>query len=64
VLAKAVFLILGTPVAVFCALLAPVIYFAVITVSPLGIFYRYAVKPFLSGAGGTGASGVVHRPTA
>ncbi len=63
-LAKIVFYVLVSPAAVVCALLAPVIYFAVIAVSPLGLIYRYAVKPLLSGAAGAGAAGVAHRPTA
>ncbi|HWQ62103.1 MAG TPA: hypothetical protein VN521_07310 [Negativicutes bacterium] len=62
--AKVVFFVLGTPVAVICALLAPLIYIAVIAVSPLGLVYRYVVRPFLSGAADAGASGVAHRPTA
>jgi hypothetical protein len=59
-----VFFVLGLPVAVFCALLAPIVYITVIAVSPLGLLYRYVVKPVFTGPGGAGAANAVHRPTA
>lgn len=64
-LSRAVFFILGLPFVLLCCLIAPVLYIMVIAVSPLGLLYRYAVKPVLAGneaAGGT--SVIAHRSAA
>jgi hypothetical protein len=47
--AKVVFSVFGLPIALLCCLLAPLIYVTVIALAPLGLLYRYAVKPMFSG---------------
>ena len=64
-LGKVILYALGLPIALICCILAPVIYISVIAVSPLGLFYRYIVKPLLTGSDKeTSAAALLHRPTA
>ncbi len=59
-LPKMVFSLLGLPIALLCCLLAPLIYISVIALAPLGILYRYAIRPFLPGNGDADSSPLAH----
>lgn len=64
-LGKIILYALGLPLALLCCLLAPIIYISVIAVSPLGLFYRYIIRPLIAGGDKEdSAAALLHRPIA
>ncbi len=59
-LPKVIFSVFSLPIALLCCLLAPLIYITVIALAPVGLLYRYAVRPFLPGNGAGGSSSLAH----